>query len=521
MSHEPVRVYRAQPPGEDFLVKLTVHVPDRPGSLAQLAGALARHGANITFFHYNRSEDTNRVSLEATASSAEACGDISRDLDTLGFLARGEEHPVPPLGIVDTGNILRLDVTLEHRPGALARFASLLRDHGANVISMDFNDDVSSTTASVSLVTGGVAEIDRLLREMNDKNLPYAIHYRGAGQKEADDIIGLNLVERFFIRLRGILGTDDLARLRRVVESSRGMSAALVRFTREAGKHLEAGEVFGRVLAFASASLSRTGRCFSCRRLPPLARGPVTLHAFRLPTGGNLFLLQGGAELVMIDGGYGLYFEDVKRMLRANGFDPAAIGRIYVTHPDADHAGLAAPFVEEFGSRVFFHPRAQGVFSSENRAWDSGSPLEDLNLFFTILVNEFTGFRVPRAWTPFGGAEAGREGDFRVIDRFEIGRQSYDVLESRGGHAAGQVFFLGREAGMLFTGDFLLSIDSLSRGERDILDLPKFMMTSTNADSRLFRQEMESLRRLALSAAGEGMTVVPGHGDYYPAAALA
>jgi hypothetical protein len=48
------------------------------------------------------------------------------------------------------------------------------------------------------------------------------------------------------------------------------------------------------------------------------------------------------------------------------------------------------------------------------------------------------------------------------------------------------------------------------------------MMTSTNVDSKLFRQEMNKLTELIIHV-GERMHahngkayVVPGHGDYYP-----
>jgi hypothetical protein len=85
---------------------------------------------------------------------------------------------------------------------------------------------------------------------------------------------------------------------------------------------------------------------------------------------------------------------------------------------------------------------------------------------------------------------------FPVIDQFELSGQSYKVIESKGGHIPGQVFFLSYDSGLIFTGDYLLLVDSLTPGEREILNLPKFMMTSTNVDSRLFRQEMGMMKEL-------------------------
>jgi hypothetical protein len=66
-----------------------------------------------------------------------------------------------------------------------------------------------------------------------------------------------------------------------------------------------------------------------------------------------------------------------------------------------------------------------------------------------------------------------------------------------------------------------LLVDSLSPAEQEILNLPKFMMTSTNLDSLLFRREMDMLKELItkfdadLRALKRRAIVVPGRGDYY------
>jgi len=62
----------------------------------------------------------------------------------------------------------------------------------------------------------------------------------------------------------------------------------------------------------------------------------------------------------------------------------------------------------------------------------------------------------------------------------------------------------------------------LSEEEKSLLNIPKYLMRSTNADSRLFREEMEQLKGLCfqldkeLRKDGKGLMIFPGHGDYYP-----
>lgn len=526
MNERYFHIYRAESGKGDYLGKGCLFLVDQPGSLAELASIFAKYSINIIFFHYNRSEHPNRVLLEVRSGNPDALERLSRELAGLDLV--GGEFPPPQmeLGVLDTRNILKIEVQLRNRPGALGEFAHLLNAHKANVIHMAYHEDISESSANFSLVTQDADEVDRLLKDVNERGYYCSLVYRGAEQKEIEDIIGLNLVERFFFHLKKLLDTNDIDRLRELVDSSQRISDSLVKFSREAGKHFEMGDITTKILAFASASLTKTGKRFSFRKLPPLVFGPVTFHVFKLPTGGNINILESNDELVMVDGGYGLYYEDVKAMLRENGLDPARIARIYLSHADADHAGISGYFAEEFNSSVYLHGSAQGILEHENRAWGSDTPLLDLNHYFTVLVNEFTKFRVPAHWSAYGGKKPEGLDGFNIIDTFELGGQTYRVIESAGGHVPGQVFFVSYDSGLIFTSDYLLNVESLDDEERRVLNLPKFMMTSTNVNSELFRTEMETLKNfiktfdIAVRKNQREAIIVPGHGDYYPCSRL-
>jgi len=525
MNKEPFRIYHPEDGGA-YLAKITAYLPDRPGSLAGLAEIFAKYSINITIFNYDRSTHPNRVILEVAGETIDALTLARSELDSLKLFCQPCKTEGTPLAVVDTRNILKIEVRLENIPGALGSFARMLAGHEANVIYMHYNEDISEASADISLFTRDSAEVEKLLKDMNALGYYYSIIYRGAAHKEIEDIIGLNLMERYFFRLQKLMKTDDIDRLRRLIDSSKQLSDALVGFSAEAGKHFEEGGLITNVLAFASASLMKTGKGFSYQKLPLLQSGKVTIHAFKLPTGANIYVLESGGSYLMIDSSYGLYYKDVKKMLAENGIPPDGIRDIYLTHADADHAGLSGYFNMEFGCDVHMHRDAAGVIRNENRAWGSGSQLMELNHFFTVLVNEFTRAAFPKEWSAYGDNECGMEGEFRAVDSFEFGGHSYKILESAGGHVPGQVFFLSYDSGLIFTADYLLNIDSLSAEERELLNYPKFMMTSTNVNSSLFKKEMEMLRLLAgdfdaaMRRAGGQAYVIPGHGDYYPASHL-
>jgi glyoxylase-like metal-dependent hydrolase (beta-lactamase superfamily II) len=520
------QIYLPENKGDTFFAKICVFLPDRPGLLSELASTFARYGINITFFHYNRTEHPNRVLLEVTSTSLHALKKARTHLEEQNFFNKAIAPNLFELGIVDTRNILKIKVELEHKPGTLGAFAKLLGQYEANVIHMSYNEDVSETSATVSLVTQDPAKIDLILKKLNLQGYYYSLIYKGAVHKEVDDIIGLNLAERFFFSLKKLLGTDDIEKLKKLVNSSKLLTDSLIHFSKEAGRHFEEGGIITKVLAFASASLMKTGERFFYKKLEPITLDHTICYVFRLPTGGNISILENNNNLIMIDSSYGLYYEDVKIMLRENGLNPERIQKIYLSHADADHAGMSGCFHDEFMSEVFLHRDAKGILQHENRAWGCKTPLFHLNHFFTVLVNEFTKTKFPETWTSYRQKKDSSDGGFPVIDSFELSGHRYHVLESHGGHIPGQVFFLSYDSGLFFTADYLLNIDSLSPDERELLKYPKFMMRSTNVDSHLFQKEMGMLTDFMytfhkkMKAKNMEAIIVPGHGDYYSARML-
>ncbi|MDI6881314.1 MAG: ACT domain-containing protein [Methanothermobacter sp.] len=120
-----------------FLYRLRVYVPDRPGSLARIAGYFADHGVNISYFYYNRSEHPNRVIVEGKSRVDVLHYD---DLVQEGFFRELFEEN---LEIMKLDNILKVSVYLENKPGTLADFARVLGEYGVNVTYMAYNELIS------------------------------------------------------------------------------------------------------------------------------------------------------------------------------------------------------------------------------------------------------------------------------------------------------------------------------------------------------------------------------------------
>ena len=528
----PIRIYQQIMPapaaaGPKLLAKFRVYLPDRPGSLAGFASAIAEAGGNISFFHYDRAADGSRVVVEAQLAN-------QHDLDALIASLREKQYGFERGGIAEdevlvtaVESILEVKVRLENEPGTLAVFARLLAEHGANVIYMLYDEDIDPGSADIAMATTNPQEINRLMHAINEKGYHYRVLYRGSDEQEAANIIGLNMVEKFFLRLKKLLPTSDVAEIKSLIGSSKDLYQDLVQFYAEAGKNLEAGDVFETVLTFASRSRSRTGEKFSAAPMRPLSfPGGVTLYGFRLPTSENVYVVKNGDDITLIDTGHGIYYNDLKNLIRKQGMDPAKVGKIFVTHPDTDHAGASGYFEQEFGTGIFMHAGSAEVITHGNRAQGTTGALLSLNKYYTRLSSRFTDCRFPSRPHYFQSTEIGRAGAFSIIDRFEIGQLAFDVLESLGGHTPGLVFYLNREFGLLFTSDYLLNVKSLSAEDKEHLGIYRYLLTSPNSDNRIYKEETAALKDLSaalndeLSVRKREVLIFPGHGEYYRAEEL-
>lgn len=529
----PVKIYRRiagahVPAYAEFIAKFRVFLQDRPGSLADFASLIAGCGGNISFFHYDRSLHSNRVVAEVQMSAKDAIDTLLQSLQENQYMPEESPSSRDDIQITSLDSVLEIKVRLKNEPGTLAAFANLLKYHGANVIYMLYDEDIDPEASDIALATKDLKEIDRLLNAVNKSGYYYRVLYRGADAREAEHMIGLKLVEKFFLKIRRLLPDREFDEIKSIVDSSQDLFADLVHFYEEAGNYLEAGDVFEKILTLASKSRTRVGARFTVAEMPLLKFGPdVTLHSFRLPTSENVYLFDSGEEVVMIDAGYGIYYQDIKKLMEAKSLDPSRLRRIYLTHPDADHAGTSGFFAEEYSSEVFMHPGSRDVIVHSNRAFGTTGRMANLNKYYTRLINKFTESRFPRKITFFSISDLGNEGAFRIIDTFRIGSLRFDVLESHGGHIPGHVFFLNREHGLIFTSDFLINVQSLSSEDKEVLSVYRYLLTNPNSDSQIFRNETNSLRELItnlgqnLKRSGRQMTIFPGHGHYYSADMLA
>ena len=72
------------------------------------------------------------------------------------------------------------------------------------------------------------------------------------------------------------------------------------------------------------------------------------LKALSDPQDSNVYLISGGDELALVDTGTGVGIEQILSNLRARGFDPNQLKKIFLTSAHFDHSGGVIPLLEQF-----------------------------------------------------------------------------------------------------------------------------------------------------------------------------
>ncbi|WP_243367696.1 MBL fold metallo-hydrolase [Fundidesulfovibrio soli] len=509
--------------GPRWLAGFVADVPDRSGALAELARLAAGHGVNIHRLLYERGRHPSRVELTLECPESRRIGAVLDALNAKGMLSQAPEPEETPLAITDVSGVLSFKVALDDRPGALAALTERFKVMHASVIHLRYDGDAEPGMAEISVVTSGAEEVSKLLRELTGAGYHYHVLWQGGPDSSVDEVMGLSEVEAFLFKLRSSLPPERMSALEDLFSTSRAMRQALNEFrgaSGESGEALAASQIYANILRLAAMAVGTTHERFTLRLTGPVRLTPVvSMYMLSCPEGANSYLLRHGDAATFLDTNFGIYFDDVMDWLALHGLDPSCVRTVLATHPDADHAGWAGKLQQRFGAEVFMHPDSAEVFRCEDRTLGHGD-LCGINRPFTRLVSRLTDLVPPERISGFAPAQ-GEMGGFRVIGRIAVADLDFTVLESLGGHAAAQVFFLEEQRGYLFSGDYLLDPRSLSPKDRDALSVHKSLLTSTNTDSALFMREMGMLKELMRGVAanvaknGRRAMVFPGHGEFY------
>lgn len=161
----------------------------------------------------------------------------------------------------------------------------------------------------------------------------------------------------------------------------------------------------------------------------------------------NVYLLDGGSELALIDAGGGMEPERIVAQIENSGFDLRNLSTLLLTHAHGDHAAGARFWHNNFGTEV--------LCSAQAKPWLENADREKISLTAAIAAGIY-----PEDY-PFPPCPIAR--GLNENDEIRIGEVVLRILETPG-HARGHLSFLLEESGnrALFCGDLIFAGGKIS-----------------------------------------------------------
>ncbi len=228
---------------------------------------------------------------------------------------------------------------------------------------MDFDDKgkhPERLTAGLTLENSSL--VDKLLNQLKSRYRLEILEYDTTGKNLDDTVFYVTFAQR----LRKIIGEAEDEFLLRLLHDINHIVQELTNLDQDPK------QAFESILLTSEALKQTTGEKFYADVQRVEVTKDIELFCFQLPCGGNIFLFNSPREMVMIDTGFGIYYQDVLNMLQNYGLgNLKKLKRIYITHADADHAGAGG----YFDALAFMHHGTKVAIEKANRAY--GSKIEN------------------------------------------------------------------------------------------------------------------------------------------------
>jgi len=406
---------------------------------------------------------------------------ITGELSAIGYL----QTSLKPL------SFLKLYVHLPHRPGALFDFLQYTTSCRANIAYIDFDDKGRHPERlTVSLNLDDSAAVDRLLNQLKSRYRLEIIEYDTTGQHLDDTVFYL----RFAQEIRTLVGESEDEFLMQLLGDINHIVQEHINLGQDPQKAFDSVLVTGKTLN------ATKNHDFYADIQSIALDAETTLYCIQPPCGGNVFLIDGKDECVMVDTGYGIYFPDIYSLICQHiAGGEKKISRIFITHADADHCG-AGGFYQ---AKAFMHPGTLDIIRVSNRGYGSrneGSILEEV---YTTLINLFSRFNPPGDIELYQTRALRTRGIFSVISSFKLGNHEFEVLESLGGHIHGQLYLYSAGLGVIFCADTVINFDHITPERARYNSLAHIIVTSVNVDSDIAKKERKALLQLAAETGGD------------------
>ncbi|MDF3294281.1 MBL fold metallo-hydrolase [Streptomyces silvisoli] len=214
----------------------------------------------------------------------------------------------------------------------------------------------------------------------------------------------------------------------------------------------------------------------------------------------NFYLVDTGRALVLVDAGLPAHWQGLLDALRALGRPATDIAAVLITHGHPDHVGLAERVRVASGADVWVHESDAPILAEPRRLNKFWHPERSL---LRYAARRPSGLRAPLHLARAGALRTPPVREFHTFtDDRQLDLPGSPLAVHTPGHTQGSTSYLFQDASIAFTGDALVTHDSVAG------------TVGPCVICRAFTQDSQAaLASLDKVAEHEIDTVLPGHGE--------
>lgn len=437
-------------------------MPDKAGAFLKASRLIAGRGGNIVRVSYNKAVDQHMLFIDVEASE-DGLLDIEKALSDIGYINEK---------ITET-RVIEVSVKIPDRPGAVIPVLEIFSRHHINISYMN------------SFATGGqyqnfkfglLIEDPRIVKTLLDgisAVYPVNVIECESSEENLDNTV-------FYIRLanemQGLLDIGAEQTMSFISESNR-----ILQVLQSSGEN--AGKVFNYIRRFAHMVSSFRGERFAADVQKRRVSARVMLYSIQPYCGSNVYILASPDGLCLIDTGYAIYSGELLRIIKDLFPDWATRPKkAYISHADVDHCGMLA-FLND--TDIIVNRKSAENFARQLAGLPDYREQTELHLGYSKISQIISGYRPPdlnKLQVMDEGTPEKHEA-LLPIGTMTAGDLEFTVLEGSGGHMYGEMIYVCRKAGVVFTGDNLVNISGFSKERAEFNALAPYLMKSVNVNS--------------------------------------
>jgi len=461
-------------------------MPNHIGSFLKASRLFASLGINITRVSYNKAVDSHTLFIDAEGTEKQL-SEAEKMLAEIGYLQNTKTD----------SSIVLLEFQLRDVPGSVTNILSLISEFNFNISYISSQENGTDYQLfKMGLYVDDPDKISKFIESAEKLCRVKVIDYNHS-EKIYDNSIFYNSF------VRGIARTIGLSEK---VKNDLLISTNLAMQTLdEAG--LSPYKTFDSISRFADMLAKYTGDAFSPRITHHKVTDNTEIILIEPPCGSNTAIIKSFDEYLFIDGGYALYANETKEIIKRliPEFDKIK-KTAFLTHADVDHCGILDGFDEIYMTKA--SAECLRLERDEENGFREENPLHKPYIEMCKILTAYKTLPNEPIRALWGRCDDSDE-PLVQVGFFRFGELRFEVYEGKGGHLRGEAALIDYAHRIAFTGDIYVNLKGMTAEQTEYNRYAPILMTSVDTDPKLCTAE----RKAVINRLGVGSwQIFGGHG---------